>query len=104
MDIGVEFNSLSKSYNIPGCRISFVLDNPKVIERLRNLKSHLDYGIFLPIQRTAIAAITGPQDSVKHTVQTYEKRRNLFTDGLAEIGWRIPKSPGTMFIWAPIPN
>lgn len=104
MEVGVEFNSLSKSYNIPGCRISFALGNSKVIERLRNLKSHLDYGIFLPIQKTAIAAITGPQDSVKHTVQTYEKRRNLFIEGLAEIGWKIPKPPATMFIWAPIPN
>jgi LL-diaminopimelate aminotransferase len=103
-DVGIEFNSLSKTYSIPGCRISFALGNQKIIERFRNLKSHLDYGIFLPIQKAAIAALTGPQDCVAQTVHAYETRRNLLIDGLAKIGWLIDKPPATMFVWAPIPK
>lgn len=103
-DVGVEFNSLSKSHNIPGCRLSFALGNRKVIEQLRNLKSHLDYGIFLPFQKLGIAALTGSQESVRKTVETYQKRRNLLVEGLAEIGWVMDKPPATMFVWAPIPS
>ncbi len=102
-DVGVEFNSLSKTYNMPGCRISFALGNRQIIERLRNLKSHLDYGIFLPVQKAAIAALNGPQDCVAQTVSAYETRRNLIADGFDEIGWHIDKPQGTMFIWAAIP-
>jgi LL-diaminopimelate aminotransferase len=102
-EIGIEFNSLSKSYNMPGCRISFAMGNRRIIERFRNLKSHLDYGIFVPIQKAAIAALNGPQDCVARTVQAYESRRNLLIDGLAEIGWPIDKPPATMFVWAAIP-
>jgi LL-diaminopimelate aminotransferase len=102
-DIGIEFNSLSKTYNMPGCRISFALGNRQIIERFRNLKSHLDYGIFVPIQKAAIAALNGPQDCVAQTVYAYETRRNLLIDGLAEIGWQIDKPQGTMFVWAAIP-
>jgi LL-diaminopimelate aminotransferase len=103
-EVGIEFNSLSKTYNIPGCRISFALGNQQVIERFRNLKSHLDYGIFLPIQMAAIAALAGSQDSVAETIRTYEQRRDLLVNGLAEIGWTIDKPPATMFIWAAIPK
>ncbi|MCX7921985.1 MAG: aminotransferase class I/II-fold pyridoxal phosphate-dependent enzyme [Clostridia bacterium] len=103
-DIGIEFNSLSKSHNIPGCRISFALGNKKIIEQLRNLKSHMDYGIFLPVQKAAVAALNGPQDYVRETMLTYQKRRDMLVDGLGKIGWTIDKPPATMFVWAPIPG
>jgi LL-diaminopimelate aminotransferase len=103
-DIGVEFNSLSKTYNIPGCRISFAMGNNKVIEQLKILKSHLDYGIFLPVQEVAIAALQGPQTYVQETVQTYQRRRDILVQGLKEIGWMIDKPQATMFVWAPIPR
>jgi len=103
-DVGVEFNSLSKSYNMTGCRISFALGNRDIIRHLRTLKSHLDYGIFLPVQKAAIAALTGPQDWLRMTVETYEKRRNCLVEGLGSIGWKIDKPPATMFVWAPIPE
>jgi LL-diaminopimelate aminotransferase len=103
-EVGIEFNSLSKTYNMPGCRISFALGNRRVIERFRNLKSHLDYGVFVPIQKAAIAALNGPQDCVAQTVLAYETRRNLLIDGLAAIGWPIEKPPATMFVWAAIPE
>lgn len=103
-EIGVEFNSLSKSYNIPGCRISFALGNKHIIEQLKNLKSHLDYGVFLPVQKAAIAALTGPQDSVEKTRSTYQRRRDVLIEGLGKIGWDIEKSEATMFVWAKIPS
>jgi LL-diaminopimelate aminotransferase len=103
-EVGIEFNSLSKTYNMPGCRISFALGNRRIIERFRNLKSHLDYGVFVPIQKAAIAALNGPQDCVAQTVLAYETRRNLLIDGLAAIGWPIEKPPATMFVWAAIPE
>jgi LL-diaminopimelate aminotransferase len=103
-EVGVEFNSLSKTYNMPGCRISFAMGNRRVIEQLRNLKSHLDYGVFLPVQKAAIAALTGPQDCVAETVRAYERRRDLLLDGFAGIGWHIPKTAATMFMWAPVPT
>jgi LL-diaminopimelate aminotransferase len=103
-DVGIEFNSLSKSHNVPGCRISFAMGNKKVIEQLKNLKSHLDYGIFLPIQKAAVAALRGPQESVRETMLTYQRRRDLLIDGLGELGWHFDKPAGTMFVWAPIPK
>lgn len=103
-DVGVEFNSLSKSFNVPGCRISFALGNQHMIGQLRNLKSHLDYGIFIPIQKAAIAVLNGPQECVEETARTYQRRRNLLIDGLGAIGWPIEKPPATMFIWAKIPG
>ncbi len=104
MDIGVEFNSLSKSHNMPGCRISFALGNKKIIEQLKTIKSHLDYGVFLPVQRAAIAALDGPQDCVEFTRRTYEKRRNVLYEAFNGIGWKIDKTPATMFSWLPLPE
>lgn len=89
---------------MPGCRISFAMGNRQVIEQLRTLKSHLDYGIFLPVQKAAIAALRGPQDCVRETVQIYQRRRDVLIEGLQEIGWTIDKPPATMFVWAPIPK
>jgi LL-diaminopimelate aminotransferase len=102
-EVGIEFNSLSKSYNLTGCRLSFALGNREIIRRLKELKSHLDYGIFLPLQKVAVAAISGPQDSIGQTLRAYQRRRDLLVDGLATIGWRIDKPPATMFVWAKLP-
>jgi LL-diaminopimelate aminotransferase len=102
-EIGIEFNSLSKSHNLTGCRLSFALGNREIIRRLKELKSHLDYGIFLPLQKVAVAALNGPQDSVVQTVRAYQCRRDTLVDGLAAIGWRIDKPPATMFVWAKLP-
>lgn len=102
-DVGIEFNSLSKSYNLTGCRLAFALGNRAMIRQLQTLKSHLDYGIFLPLQKAAIAAITGPQNSIEQTVTAYRKRRDLLIAGLARLGWSIDPPPATMFVWAPVP-
>jgi LL-diaminopimelate aminotransferase len=103
-DVGVEFNSLSKTYNMAGCRIGFAFGNRDVIGNLKVMKSNIDYGIFLPIQKAGIAALTGPQDTVKETALTYQRRRDVLIDGLKEIGWSINKPRATMFIWARIPD
>lgn len=102
-DIGVEFNSLSKTYGLAGARIGFALGNRKIISMLKSLKSNLDYGMFLPIQNAAVAALTGPQDCVGTTRRAYESRRNILVDGLNGIGWKIEKPKATMFVWAKIP-
>lgn len=103
-DIGVEFNSLSKTYSIPGCRIAFALGNREVIKQLKVLKSHIDYGMFLPFQKAAVEALEGSQDYVKFVKDTYMKRRNLLINGLCEIGWHIDSTGGSMFVWAPVPG
>lgn len=102
-DIGVEFNSLSKTYGLAGARIGFALGNSKIISMLKALKSNLDYGMFLPVQKAAVAALTGPQDCVSVTRCAYENRRNVLVEGLNAIGWPMAKPPATMFVWAKIP-
>ena len=101
--VGVEFNSLSKTYGLAGARIGFCVGNPEVVKHLKLLKSNMDYGMFLPIQKAAIAAITGDQSCVASTRAAYEGRRDCLCDGLASIGWKMEKPEGTMFVWAPIP-
>lgn len=102
-DVGVEFNSLSKTYGLAGARIGFALGNKDVIAKLKALKSNLDYGMFLPVQKAAVAALTGPQDCVASTRLAYQHRRNVLVDGLNCIGWKIDKPKATMFVWAKIP-
>ncbi len=104
MEVGIEFNSLSKTWNVPGCRISFAVGNPEIIGNLRLLKSHLDYGVFLPFQRFAIAALEGPQDFISTVRGTYAARRKTLVDSFADAGWKIPMPAGTMFAWAPLPE
>jgi len=101
--VGVEFFSLSKSYNMPGWRVGFCVGNREVIHALARIKSYLDYGIFQPIQIAAIQALNGPQDCVEEIRTLYEKRRDSLIDGLDRAGWYIPKPKGTMFVWAEIP-
>lgn len=103
-EVGVEFYSLSKSYNLTGARISFVVGNREIIEKFRTLRSQIDYGIFLPIQYAAIAALTGPDDFIDEQRQQYEARNRALCGGLRKIGWNVPDSQGTMFVWAKIPE
>ena len=103
-EVGIEFYSLSKSYNLTGARISFVVGNPEVIQKFKVFRSQIDYGIFLPIQYAAIAALTGPDDFVEEQRQKYLHRNQKLCSGLRSIGWNIPDSQGTMFIWGKIPE
>ena len=102
--VGVEFFTLSKSYNMPGWRVGFAVGNPQIIAALTRIKSYLDYGMFQPIQIAAIVALNGPQECVKETVETYRVRRDALVDGLNRIGWSLAKPKGTMFVWAKIPD
>jgi len=102
--VGVEFFTLSKSYNMPGWRVGFAVGNAQIISALTRIKSYLDYGMFQPIQIAAIVALNGPQACVKETVDTYRVRRDALVDGLDRIGWSLPKPKGTMFVWAKIPD
>ena len=102
-EVGIEFNSLSKTYGLAGARIGFCIGNAEVVSRLKILKSNMDYGMFLPIQKAAIAAITGDQKGVEATREAYEHRRNVLCDGLNALGWTIEKPEATMFVWAMIP-
>ncbi len=103
-EIGVEFFTLSKSYNMPGWRVGFAVGNSQIIGALTRIKSYLDYGMFQPIQIAAIIALNGPQECVKETVETYRARRDALVDGLNRIGWTIARPKGTMFVWAKIPD
>ena len=103
-DVGVEFNSLSKTYGLAGARIGFCLGNKDVVSAVKTLKSNMDYGMFIPIQKAAIAAITGDQACVSSTRAAYENRRNFLCDGLTEIGWSVDRCPATMFVWTKIPE
>ena len=102
-DIGVEFYTLSKSYNMPGWRVGFCVGNREVIGALAKIKSYLDYGIFQPVQIASIIALNGPQDCVKETVARYQGRRDVLVEGLQRIGWAVEKPRATMFVWARIP-
>jgi alanine-synthesizing transaminase len=103
-DVGVEFFSVSKSYNMPGWRVGFCVGNPEVIAALKRIKSYLDYGVFQPIQIAAIIALNGPQDCVEKIRTTYKERRDTLIAGLNRIGWSVPSPRGTMFVWAKIPD
>lgn len=104
MEVGVEFNSLSKTYGLAGARIGFCVGNKEVVGMLKTLKSNMDYGMFLPIQAAAVEALTGNQAVVAETRAAYEHRRDVLCDGLIEAGWHMEKPAGTMFVWAPIPD
>lgn len=103
-DVGVEFFSLSKSYNMPGWRVGFALGNAAMLAALARLKSYFDYGVFQPVQIAAIIALNEDQECVRETVEIYRKRRDVFINGLKRVGWEIEKPKGTMFVWAEIPK
>ena len=103
-DIGIEFNSFSKTYGMAGARIGICVGNAEIVGILRKLKSNIDYGMFLPIQKAAIAALTQDQSIVKETRETYQRRRNRIVAGAAAAGWHIASCKSTMFLWAQIPE
>ncbi|MCF8028553.1 MAG: alanine transaminase [Desulfobacteraceae bacterium] len=103
-DVGVEFFSLSKSYNMPGWRVGFCVGNQETVAALKRIKSYLDYGIFQPIQIASIIALNGPQECVTETCDIYKSRRDALIQGLARAGWEIPPPKATMFVWGRIPE
>jgi len=102
-EVGIEFYSLSKTYNMAGCRIGFAVGNREVISTLKRLKSNIDYGVFYAVQEAGIAALDGPQQCVEENAGAYQRRRDLLVDGLASLGWKMPKPKASMFVWAPLP-
>lgn len=103
-EVAVEFYTLSKSYNMPGWRIGFMVGNQELVAALRRMKSYLDYGIFTPLQVAAITALEGPQDCVSEIRDMYQLRRDVLCHGLNSIGWNVTPPKATMFVWAPIPE
>jgi len=103
-DVGVELFSLSKSYNMPGWRMGFVVGNRRLVHALTRIKSYLDYGVFQPIQIASIIALNGPYDCVEEIVATYKERRDALCRGLNNIPWRVEPPKGTMFVWVKIPR
>jgi len=103
-EVAVEFFTLSKSYNMPGWRVGFMVGNPILVSALARIKSYLDYGMFTPIQVAAIAALEGPQECVKEIADMYCSRRDVLCEGLNAFGWKVEKPKATMFVWAPIPE
>lgn len=99
----IEFHTLSKSYNMPGWRIGYAVGSKDILASLAKTKSYIDFGIFRPIQYAAIKALTGSQDCVKKSVETYRRRRDVFIEGLNSIGWKVKKPKATFYIWARIP-
>jgi alanine-synthesizing transaminase len=102
-DVAVEFFTLSKSYNMAGWRVGFMVGNPDLVGALARIKSYHDYGTFTPIQVAAIVALEGPQDCVEQVRMTYQKRRDVLCAGLSGLGWRVPVPKASMYVWAPIP-
>ena len=103
-DVGAEFFSLSKSFDVTGARISFLIGREDVVDAFRKLRSQIDFGMFLPLQKAAVAALDGPQDMVKEQCAKYQARRDALCGGLRDIGWKVADSKGSMCVWAPIPE
>ena len=103
-EVGVELHSVSKSYNLAGCRLGFAVGNAAVLDALRVVKSNVDFGVFLAVQKAGIAALTGPQDAVREAAAIYQRRRDILVRGLREAGWEVPLPKASMFIWAPLPR
>ncbi len=102
-EVGVEFFSLSKSYNVTGFRISFCVGNRSIVSALKLLRSQYDFGMPYPAQKAAVAALRGPRDTVMAQCAEYQRRRDVFLGALRNIGWNVPDSQGTMFVWLPVP-
>ena len=103
-EIAVEFFTLSKSYNMPGWRVGFMVGNKKLVSALARLKSYFDYGTFTPIQVASILALEGPQECVTEICDNYRRRRDVLVQGLNKLGWQVNSPKATMFVWAPIPE
>jgi LL-diaminopimelate aminotransferase len=103
-EVGIEFHSLSKTYNMTGWRIGFAVGNREVIDGLSRVKSNIDSGIFRAVQRAGIEALTGPQDFRKKLLELYRGRRDLLVDGLQRLGWEVEKPRATFYLWCPVPS
>jgi len=103
-EVGIEFYSLSKTYNMAGCRIGFAVGNASILADLAQIKSNIDYGVFYAVQEAGIAALTGSQETVAETARTYQRRRDILVEGLGALGWPMPKPQASMFVWAPLPT
>jgi alanine-synthesizing transaminase len=103
-DVAVEFFTMSKSYNMPGWRVGFMVGNPVLVSALARLKSYFDYGTFTPIQVASIQALEGPQECVREICEIYRKRRDVLVEGLNKMGWPVAMPKATMFVWAKIPE
>ncbi len=103
-EVTIEMHSLSKTYNMTGWRLGYAVGCPAALEALDKLKSNVDSGAWLAIQEAGVAALTGPQDCVERMRALYQRRRDLLIDGLAGIGWIIPKPQATCYVWAPVPK
>lgn len=104
MDVGLEFHSFSKTYNMAGWRVGFCVGNRDFLKPLEKIKSYLDYGVFTAIQLSAVKAMTGSQEGVYKTVNEYRRRQIKLTDDLKKIGWNIPLPKATMYLWSRIPD
>jgi len=103
-DVAVEFYSLSKTYNMPGWRMGFMVGNKEIVAALAKIKSYLDYGTFQPLQIAACAALNGPQECVEEIRAMYQSRRDVLIDGMHNMGWMAEKPKASMFVWAEIPD
>ena len=102
-EVGIEFHSLSKTYNMTGWRLGWAAGNAEVIKTLGILKSNLDSGVFQAVQYAGIAALSGPQDCVKHMQQVYQERRDIVVQGLRSLGWQVDPPLATIYVWVPVP-
>ena len=104
LEVGVEFFSLSKSFNVTGARIGFLVGREDVVSAFAKLRSQIDFGMFFPIQKAAIACLNGPRDEVEAQRLKYQERRDVLCDGLEGLGWERPNAHGSMFVWAKLPG
>lgn len=104
LEVGVEFFSLSKSFNVTGARIGFLVGREDVVSAFAKLRSQIDFGLFFPIQKAAIACLNGPRDEVEAQRLKYQERRDALCDGLEDLGWERPNAHGSMFVWAKLPG
>lgn len=104
LEVGVEFFSLSKSFNVTGARIGFLVGREDVVSAFAKLRSQIDFGMFFPIQKAAIACLNGPRDEVEAQRLKYQERRDALCDGLEDLGWERPNAHGSMFVWAKLPG
>lgn len=103
-EVGVEFHSLSKTYNMAGARLGFVVGNADIIKALETIKSNIDYGTFRPILKAGVQALLGSDQIIKENQKVYRRRRDIFVDGCAEVGWKIARPAASMFVWASVPT
>ncbi len=103
-EVGIEFGSCSKSYNMTGWRIAWAVGNPRVIEALGRIKSNIDSGVFQAVQYAGIAALTGPQDCTFEMSRIYQERRDIVVEGLNGMGWNLEKPKATIYVWVPVPK